>query len=128
MDDLAQSWRNLTLSDREGPGCCLTVDESERNFSIAANFLTKRAINVDVIARTFTPLWSAQNGFKIKVIGDHKILFSFEKEEDVDRIMNNEPWSFDKHLVVMHRYKDDGPLQEIKFIGLFFGCRSMESQ
>ena len=77
---------------------------------------------------TFTPLWGAQNGFKIKVIGDHKILFSFEKEEDVDRIMNSEPWSFDKHLVVMHRYENDGPLQEIKFIGLFFGCRSMESQ
>ncbi|XP_030959369.1 uncharacterized protein LOC115981364 [Quercus lobata] len=111
MDDLAQSWRKLTLSDREGPGC-LTADE---NFSIAAKFLTKRAINVDIIARTFTPLWRVQNGFKIKVIGDHKILFSFEKKKDVDRIMSSEPWSFDKHLVIMHRYENEGPLQEIKF-------------
>ena len=115
MDDLAQSWRKLTLSDREGPGCCLIADERERKFSIAAKFLTKRAINVDIIARTFTPLWRARNGFKIKVIGDHKILFSFEKKEDVDRIMSSEPWSFDKHLVVMHRYENDGPLQDIKF-------------
>ena len=78
MDELAQSWRKLTLSNREGPGCCLTVDESVKNFFIAAKFLTKRAINVDVIARTFTPLWRAQNGLKIQIIGDQKILFSFE--------------------------------------------------
>ena len=65
MEDLAQSWKRLTLSEREGPGCNLTVDHSITEYSIAAMFLTKRAINVDVIARTFTPLWRAKNGFKI---------------------------------------------------------------
>lgn len=65
MDDLTQSWRILNLSDREGPGCCLTTEESVKNFSIAAKFLTKRVINIDIIARTFTPLWRTMNGFKI---------------------------------------------------------------
>ena len=27
----------------------------------------------------------------------------------------SEPWSFDKHLVVMQRYNSDTPLQDIKF-------------
>ena len=40
MDDLAQSWNRLTLSDREGPGYCLLDDEKVDNFSIAAKFLT----------------------------------------------------------------------------------------
>jgi len=101
MDDLVQSWNRLTLFDREGPGCCLLNDD--RDFSIAAKFLTKRAINIDVIARTFNLLWSARNGFKIQNFGDHKILFTFNNREDVDRILEGEPWSFDKHLVVMHR-------------------------
>ena len=65
MEDLAQSWKRLTLSEREGPGCNLTTEHSTTEHSIAAKFLTKRAINVDVIARTFTPLWRAKNGFKI---------------------------------------------------------------
>ena len=65
MDDLAQSWNRLTLSDREGPGCCLLDDDSSQKFSIAAKFLTRRAINMEVIAKTFNPLWRAKNGFKI---------------------------------------------------------------
>ncbi|XP_075636519.1 uncharacterized protein LOC142608713 [Castanea sativa] len=115
MDNLAQSWKKLTLSDREGPGCSLTSDHCITEFSIAAKFLTKRAINVEVIARTFTPLWRAKNGFKIKRFSDHKLLFTFDNEKDVDRILASEPWSFDKHLVVMQKYDGNSPLQDIKF-------------
>ena len=61
MDDLANSWNRLTLSDREGPGCNLTHDDSVMVFSIAAKFLTRRALNVEVIAKTFTPLWRTRN-------------------------------------------------------------------
>ena len=106
MDDLAQSWNRLTLSEKEGLGCCLLDGDSCETFSIAAKFLTKRAISMDVIAKTFTPLWRARDGFKMQSFGDHKILLTFEKKEDIDRILDGEPWSFDKHLVVMSRYEN----------------------
>ena len=115
MEDLAQSWTRLSLSEREGPGCCLKPKESVKTFSIAARFLTKRALNAEAIARTFNPLWRARRGFKIKNIGDHKILFSFEDKDDVDRIIGSEPWSFDKHLVVMQRCDNDRPIEDIKY-------------
>ena len=115
MDDLAQSWNRLTLSDREGPSCCLLDDEKAENFSIAAKFLTRRAINMEIIAKTFTPLWRARNGFKIQSFGDHKILFTFNNKEDVDRILEGEPWSFDKHLVVMSQYENESSLEDIHF-------------
>ena len=115
MDDLAQSWNRLTLSDKEGPGCCLLDGDRCETFSIAAKFLTKRAISMDVIAKTFTPLWRTRDGFKMQSFGDHKILFTFEKKEDVDRILDGEPWSFDKHLVVMSRYENESPMHDIKF-------------
>ena len=54
MDDLTQSWNRLTLSDREGPSCCLLDDDSSQKFSIAALFLTRRAISMEVIARRLT--------------------------------------------------------------------------
>ena len=79
IEDLAQSMNHLSLSDREGLGCCLTEEESVNQFSIAAKFTTKRAINVNSIARNFNPLWWAKKGFKIQKIGDHEMLFSFKK-------------------------------------------------
>ena len=115
MEDLAQSWKHLSPSEREGPGCCLTTEESVKQFSIATRFMTKRAINVDSIARTFTPLWREKKGFKIQKIGGHEMLFSFDTKEEVDKILISEPWSFDKHLVVMQCYEHDLPLEDIKF-------------
>ncbi|XP_075645092.1 uncharacterized protein LOC142616090 [Castanea sativa] len=115
MDELEKSWTCLSLSERKGPGCCLTPDESVKTFSIIASFLIKRALNAEAIVRTFTPLWRARRGFKIQHIGVHKILFSFEDKEDVDRLLGSEPWSFDKRLVVMQRYDNDRSLEDIKY-------------
>ena len=40
----------------------------------------------------------------MKFIGNHLILFSFDSKEDVNRILAAEPWSFDKHIMVVSRY------------------------
>ena len=53
-------------------------------------------------------------GFEIKNLGEPKILFTFDNKQDVDRILMSEPWSFDKHLVVM-RYEKDTPIHELQF-------------
>ena len=82
---------------------------------MAGNFLTKRAFSVEVLARTSSPLWRARNGFKIQNIGDHRILFTFNNKDDVDRVLSSEPWSFDKHLVVMQLYDNEMPIQDLKF-------------
>ena len=115
MEDLTKNWSRLTLSEREGPGCCLTDEESPIDFSILAKFLTKRSLNVEAIAKTFNPLWRTRNGFKIQNLGDHKILFTFENKADVGRILSEELWSSDKHLVVMQRYERACPLKDLKF-------------
>ena len=114
MDNITQSWSRLSLSEREGPGCNLTNDDQNSNYSIIAKFLTKRALNMDVIARTFNPLWRG-NGFKIQNLGDHIILFTFDNQKEVEKILSSEPWSFDKHLVVMQQYDKETPVSDVKF-------------
>ena len=104
-----------SLSDIEGPGCCLDNDLSSQEVVLAANFMTKRALNIDSIAKTFTPLWWSRNGFKIRNIGDHRILFVFDDKSKVENIIHGEPWNFDKHLVVMEWYEVRNLVDTLKF-------------
>ena len=53
------------------------------------------------------PLWRSKSGFKVKNIGDHVVLFSFDNKFDVDHILSAEPWSFEKHIMVLPRYDKD---------------------
>lgn len=110
MEELTKHWNSLSLSEREGDDLCSTKDQCSKEFIIVALFLTKRALNVDAIARTFKPLWRADNGFTVSNEGSHRVLFVFDNKEDVDRILSSEPWSFDKSLVVLERYDRQTPL------------------
>ena len=65
MEELTKSWSCFTLSDREGSDLRITDEEAITEFVLAAKFLTKCALNIDAIAKTFTPLWRSKNGFKV---------------------------------------------------------------
>ena len=101
MDEITEAWDVSSLSEREGNDLKLQRKKPTEEFSIVAKFLTKRTLNIDAVARTFKPIWRSRNGFNSKNLGEHKLLFSFDNKPDVDRILQQEPWSFDKHLVVL---------------------------
>ncbi|XP_075633559.1 uncharacterized protein LOC142606030 [Castanea sativa] len=107
MDDLTTNWNHLTLTDKEDPGCSLDEELRSPEFVIAIKFLTKRTLNIDAIAKTFTPLWHSRNGFRVHNLGDHKVLFVFDNKAELDKVIRSEPWTFDKHLIVMERYDYD---------------------
>ena len=55
---------------------------------------------MEAVGKTFKPLWRATKDFEIREAGDHVLLFVFELETDVERVLATEPWSFDQHLVL----------------------------
>ena len=70
---------------------------------------------MEAIASTLKPLWRSKNGFNVKNMGNHIVLFIFDSKLEVDTILENEPWSFDKHLMVLQRYDKDTPVEELQF-------------
>ena len=120
MEDLSRQWSCLSLSEKEGDDICFKQDRRRQEFIIAALFLTRHALNMDAISRAFKPLWRSQNGFKISNEGGHKVLFVFNKEEEVDRIMSTGLWSFNKSLVVLQRYERHFALEDLSFDKVVF--------
>ena len=43
------------------------------------------------------------------------MVFTFELEEDVEKVLMGEPWSFDRHLVAFIQYDGSVPVQDLHF-------------
>ena len=43
------------------------------------------------------------------------VLFIFEDKADMERVLMSEPWSFNKHLIIIQRYVKDTPLTVSSF-------------
>lgn len=107
-------WRNLSLNDREGGKLAVKKDRAIQEFTLVAKFLTKRVLNMKAIVRTFSPLWWAKNGFKVRDVGEHTMLFVFDNAEEVNKILLSESWSFDRHLVILKWLESSTLVHELK--------------
>ena len=115
MDDLAQSWKKLSLFEEEGRKVDLSRNKKVGSLVLAAKFLTRKAVNIEAVAQTFHPIWRTRSQFDVSDVGNNVVLMEFKMEVDTDKVLMGEPWSFDRHLVVFERYDGSVPIQELKF-------------
>ena len=84
-------------------------------FILAAKFFTRRMLNTNAIARNFKQLWYSCNGFEVKDIWNHIVLFIFDNKFEANRVIASQPWSFDKHLVAIQHYERGMHLRDLCF-------------
>ena len=65
MEKLMGSWDKLSLSESKGSKFDLKDEAGAEEHVLAAKFLTRRALNMEAIAKTFTLLWKTRKGFEI---------------------------------------------------------------
>uniref|UniRef100_A0A7N2MXZ0 DUF4283 domain-containing protein n=1 Tax=Quercus lobata TaxID=97700 RepID=A0A7N2MXZ0_QUELO len=106
MAGLEEMWARFSLSKEEDRGAEVSGQGESTAHHLAGKFLTKRVINVDAVARTFKPLWKPRGELKIRDVGENILLFEFEDCLDLERVLEFEPWSYDKSLVVFQRALD----------------------
>lgn len=82
---------------------------------VAAKFFTKRALNLEAVGRTFLPLWHTKESFHITSLGNNVLLLTFDLETDAEKVLLREPWSYNRHLVVLQRFDGSKPAEEIEF-------------
>ena len=47
--------------------------------------------------------------------GNNILLFEFELEVDAEKVLQGEPWSFDRHLVILQRFNASKAIKELEF-------------
>lgn len=100
MAGLEDLWSRFSLSEEEVRGADVPQLGEATIYCLAGKFFTKRVVNVEAVARTFKPLPKTVGELKIRDSGGNILLFEFEDELDLLRVLEFEPWSYDKNLVV----------------------------
>lgn len=103
MEDITTRCAGLRLSTIEGNEVDLSPPKEEKCFVVAGKFCTKRRVNLESITHALKAVWKTERNFKVNDIAENKVLFKFEKWEDMDRVLMLSPWTFDKYLVVLHK-------------------------
>ena len=57
MENLKEAWTCLLLFEHEGEVFTFENQVCKKEYMLVVKFFTKRAINIDVVARTLKPLW-----------------------------------------------------------------------
>ena len=120
MAGLDSLWSRFTLDEDEEHGVEAPQPVVESVHRLAGRFFTKRTLNVDSIACTFKPLWKSVGELKIRDIGDNILLFEFEDNLDLERVLEYEPWTFDKHIVIFERVSTVEEIPSLEFLRAIF--------
>ena len=115
MDSLEGLWNKLSLSKAKEIGVSYPKDEISPRYIQETKFLTKRVVNIESVAWMFRPLWRSKKEVQINDMGDNILFFNFEDKYDLDRVIEHEPWTYDKHLVVFERVVENVPVSTLEF-------------
>jgi hypothetical protein len=120
MDSLEGLWKKFSLSDFEGDGVDLASESNQPKSFLAAKFLTQRSLNVEAVACTFKPMWRTDQGFTIRDMGNNILVIVFDDEADRERVLQGEPWAYDKHLIVFQHIAQEEAIEEVNFNEISF--------
>ncbi|KAK6156052.1 hypothetical protein DH2020_010300 [Rehmannia glutinosa] len=110
MEEVVGKWRKLSITETEeeeiGIGDSL-VEEGRKliHRGLIGRLLTRRPYNKKQFMDTITRLWRVEGGFKITEIGLDTFFFIIEDPREVDRILNLEPWTFNRLLIILKEFE-----------------------
>ncbi|KAL9432690.1 hypothetical protein AB3S75_027667 [Citrus x aurantiifolia] len=93
--------------NESGPG---TIDSQ---FCLVGRFLTDKVINFLAMKNIVASLWRPGKGVCIKDLSPTLFLFQFFHEVDVKRVLESGPWTFDQHILILKRLKENEQPQNV---------------
>ncbi|KAL2938370.1 hypothetical protein RDABS01_021819 [Bienertia sinuspersici] len=102
------------------------VEEEEASMAlgVVGRLWTTRNINANALISTMKRLWNPKHGMEANCIGDK--LFQFHHWKDKAFAMDNQPWHFDHHVLVMDDVKGNSTPSDMPLFFVPFWIRVYE--
>ncbi|KAK5820000.1 hypothetical protein PVK06_025041 [Gossypium arboreum] len=102
---------NLNIEDGEEEALILPTDGVSRKLiydcCLVGCFLMASAVHFPAMKNMMENLWHPLGGVQISDLGGKRYLFKIFLELDIERVIMGIPWTFNNHLLVFHRLKEE---------------------
>ena len=115
MEAITNKWANLKLLEREGSKVDLAFLGVDQGLVVAGKFCTKQRVNLEAIRRALRSVWRTKRDFEVSDIGENRVLLLFQEKEDLDRVLLQRPWSFDKYILLLHKLEVGESISTLTF-------------
>ena len=104
--DFIERLRRVSFTPEEGEVIQVRSEHrkqisEECSLSLLGRFLTTKQINLRAAKNLLRSVWKMGSDLKITNVGDGLIQFKFAIESQLVWVLNNGPWSFDNHLLLL---------------------------
>ncbi|WCJ44163.1 hypothetical protein M5689_024849 [Euphorbia peplus] len=105
MKEIETLCRNLKIANAEEIVVEVDDDTSSLdqslNKKVVGRFLMSKPVNLKSMANAFTSICKTHKGFKASKCDRGLFMIEFQSERDKCRVLEEGPWYYDRHLVIL---------------------------
>ncbi|XP_058733455.1 uncharacterized protein LOC131605074 [Vicia villosa] len=120
-----EKWKEIPLSKEEEEGITVESEEicGEETFqhTLAGSLWTDSSYNSRAFTSTMIGAWKLRNPVETQQLSKNLFLFRFSTRRDLESVLRNGPWSFDRNILVLARVSGEEQSSELNMhYGVFW--------
>ncbi|XP_058725488.1 uncharacterized protein LOC131596762 [Vicia villosa] len=120
-----EKWKEFPLSKEEEEGVTVEGEEicGEETFqrTLAGRLWTESSFNSRAFTSTMLGAWKLRNPVETQELSKNLFLFRFTTKRDLESVLRNGPWSFDRNILVLARVSGEEQPSELNMhYGVFW--------
>ncbi|XVF17260.1 hypothetical protein REPUB_Repub10bG0104600 [Reevesia pubescens] len=107
-DGLEDFWSKLTLTDSKQ--CVIHLDKEwvantarDYSYALIGKLFSRKLTNIPAMRSVLGQVWKLKHGLQINEIGEKIYMFPFDDTVEREKIIQNQPWSFNKSLLLLQK-------------------------
>ncbi|GAU49944.1 hypothetical protein TSUD_408390 [Trifolium subterraneum] len=121
-----QDWKKVSLSKEEEEivaGESVVCSDESFKRSLVGKLWTEDHFNVRIFKQVISQDWSLKNQIEIQDLSKNLFLFRFATKRDLETVLKNGLWSFDRNLVVLKRISGEEQPSDLEIFSADFWAR-----
>ncbi|XP_058776541.1 uncharacterized protein LOC131650847 [Vicia villosa] len=106
-----EKWKSFQLSKEEEEGVTIEAEEGGEDEifqrTLAGKLWTDNSFNSRAFTSTMISAWRLKNPVEVQELNKNLFLFRFASKRDLEGVLRNGPWSFDRNILVLARVSGD---------------------